>query len=211
MKFSLPFCLFLLSVTALFSACSQSRAVNSGEVVLEEKTENLAGGVVLTDKTEEIQSSQEADTRKPAVEPTLTFADKSELVTMFDGYGNKTETRYFKGHPRLQLVTIRTAAGGMKQVIVYGFGSDVKMMPEEFAEKALTASATEIANAAELKTTRPYKDTFSRTSAPPPPAQTRQMKPVQPTVETTDQNSREETENPSKETENRQSNEENQR
>jgi hypothetical protein len=220
MKPSLIACLFLICATALFLACGRSDSAKSGQIVLEEKTENAAGGVVLKDESEEPQSSEIA--APPVAVPNRTLADRSELQTTFDGYGNKTETRSFKGHPRLDLVAVTTAVDGTKRVMVYGYEGELKRMPDDFAEKALTASATEIANAAEFKALKPYQNAFVRATPTPAPSPLRQpsvVKKVEPTpseIQTEDQSSTPVTENDSEtetetKKENRPSDEENHR
>jgi hypothetical protein len=182
MKPSLISCLFLICATAFFSACGRNDSAKSGQVVLEEKPGNSAGGVVLKDESEEPQSPEIA--APPAAVPNRTLADRSELQTTFDGYGNKTEIRSFKGHPRLFSVAVTTAVDGTKRVMVYGYEGELKRMPEDFAEKALTASATEIANAAEFKALKPYQNTFTRATPTPVPTPLRQpnvVKKVEPT------------------------------
>ena len=76
------------------------------EVKIEDK-ENTDNIVTITD--EDLQPKQITTSKESRTEPTQILADKSALVTMFDGYGNKTEKRYFNSHPRIQLVQIRTS------------------------------------------------------------------------------------------------------
>jgi hypothetical protein len=151
--------------SALFSfACSKGGS-NLNEVTLDETVMYERDGVVLADS----DSEKREDWRNAEPEQ-ITLADKSELVTSYDSSGNKTEKRYFT-HPRLKLVVVRTSTDGVKQVFVYGYGTDVKMMPEDFAETALTASATDIANAAGLTQNKPYKEYFASSTQTEPPVQ----------------------------------------
>jgi hypothetical protein len=203
--------ILLLSLAVTFPACTDVRSSELKEVSLED--ENNLGDVMITD--EDVQSKQVSTSKGIKTEPARTLADKSEIITMFDGAGNKTETRYFKGHSRLQLVIVRTATDETKQIFVYGFGTEVMPMPEEFAATALSGSAEEIANAAGLKQTRPFKSSFPTISPTPTSAKMpKKNRPVEilpqvQTEETTNQQpTTEETENPSDETQNRQSDEE---
>jgi hypothetical protein len=75
-------------------------------------------------------------------------SDNSKISTMFDRYGNKTETRHFNYHPRLSFVLLQTSAEGKRQVFVYGLNGSVKGLSEHMLDKVLTASADEIANSA---------------------------------------------------------------
>jgi hypothetical protein len=165
------------------SACGGASAKR--EVVFDDAAHIAAADeVVLSDaevasgnSTDEIAEAAAAAERKN--EPLKILADKSELETAYDGYGNKSETRYFKNHPRLKFVMVRTAADGARQIFVYGYAGGPALMPEDFSEKALTAPADDIANAAGLKARRgdgTQITNFLRRSEgsnapPPPPAQ----------------------------------------
>ncbi len=207
-------CILLFSLTVYFSACSNLRSTPMTEVKFED--ENTSGDVVITD--EDLQSKQVPTSKGMRTEPNQILADKSEVVTMFDGYGNKTETRYFKSHPRLDIIIVRTAVDNTRQVFVYGFGGKTVSMPEEFAVTALNASADEIAEAAGLKQTRPFKSSFPLSTPTPAPRVSKiptQVRPVvvQPQIQTEDspntENPSQETEQPSNQTQNPQFNEQN--
>lgn len=88
---------------------------------------------------------------------TRMLSDKSKVTTAFDGYGNKSETRYFENDPRLRFVLLRTSSDGVKEVTVYGHGSDTKMV-NELGDRALTASSQEIADAAGMTATKTYRE-----------------------------------------------------
>lgn len=107
----------------------------------------------LVDRNKQVSTTQERTQMAKRLLP-----DKSEIETMTDGYGNKTETRFFKEHPRLRCVILRTSAEGNQEVTVYGFGSDTKVVAD-LGDKALTASGDEIANAAQLTVTRGTSET----------------------------------------------------
>lgn len=192
-------CLSLLTLAAFFSACGSLRSTQMNEVSIQDA--NNSGDVVITNH--DIKPKQVLKPKESRTEPKQILADESELVTMFDGYGNKTETRYFKGHPRLQLVQVRTATDETKQILVYGFGTEIVSMPAEFAAIALNASGDEIANIAGLKTTRPFKSSFASFTPTPTPMRSEIPAQVIP-VEVQPQIEAEETakpENPAKETE----------
>ncbi len=98
-----------------------------------------------------------------------TLNDNSTLNTMFDGAGNKTETRFFDNHPLIKNVILRTSARGEKQIYIYAQNGDVKTSPEYLVEKALTASANELADAAgifEQRKTRENNLTANKNSTP---------------------------------------------
>lgn len=197
---------FLLLFSAVaFSGCTRVNSSELREVSFDDNNSKTSNEVVITDadinrgflngdKSEQIQI----------------LADNSQVLTMFDGYGNKIEKRYFKGHGRLELVMIRTAIDGSKQIFVYGFGTDIVTMPNDFAEKALNASADEIVETAKLKTPRPFKPSFPVATPKPLPTPARttvieslpQVKAEEtpkPEVQTSDTTQTTETETPVKE------------
>lgn len=137
-----------------FSACGGD-ASNTREVKFDDAAHVVAADeVVISDadlKNNSLNASADMTANQNRTEPIKILADKSELETSYDAYGNKSETRYFKNRSRLKFVLVRTASDGEKQVFVYGYGNDTKLMPEDFSELALTRSAEEIAAAAGLK------------------------------------------------------------
>lgn len=82
------------------------------------------------------------------------MSDNSEVTVMYDGFGNKLEKRYFKGHPRLSSVLIRTGADGRREILVYGQNGEKTTVESDLADRLLTASADEIATTAKIYGTR---------------------------------------------------------
>jgi hypothetical protein len=87
-----------------------------------------------------------------------TLADNSTLNTMFDGAGNKTETRFFDNHPLIKNIILRTSARGEKQSFVYAQNGAIEILPEYIIAKALTASANELSKAAGIFHPRKMED-----------------------------------------------------
>jgi hypothetical protein len=146
----------LIAFSSLLSACAIGEA-SSGrqEVVIDDgggrQNENE---VVITDADLNEKALLQSSGEKKSREQTVIADDKSKITTMFDTYGNKTETRCFINHPRLDCVVVTTPAKGKKQTLVYPVGSGAKNLPENEAEKALTASADELADIAGVQETR---------------------------------------------------------
>lgn len=147
---------------ASFSACSNSQASSEGRETIvfndgyssEDKNE-----IVITENDLKQVSLQVATAHKDLQETTVAAQDNSEIVTMYDSMGNKIETRRFKEHSRLRSLILRTSNDGKQQIFVYGFGTDVKTLSGEIANKLMTASGDEIANAAGIYETRSNKGT----------------------------------------------------
>lgn len=111
------------------------------------------------------------------------LGDLSTISVTVDGYGNKTETRVFRSHPRLKQVLIKTSNDGRKAAYVYGHYGDVRMLSAKQSESALTGSGDEIANLAQIFETRLDKDRRMK-----PPAIQQAEDPVQqdPTIRIAD-------------------------
>lgn len=116
------------------------------EKVIEVRHDEVTIGETGKDNVSERQSSQLAPQK---------MSDKSEITVMFDGFGNKLEKRYFKGHPRLHSVLIRTAVDGRREILVYGQNGEKNSVDGELGKRLLSASADEIANAAKIYESRP--------------------------------------------------------
>jgi hypothetical protein len=111
---------------------------------------NGEGEIVISDgdaKTGDGQRNNASGSRQdtPKLEE-----DGSQVLTMYDGYGNKTETRAFNNHSRLKMVVVRTDTRGLKRVFVYGHNGKVKSVPSNMIEKVLTSPADELANSAQI-------------------------------------------------------------
>lgn len=81
-------------------------------------------------------------------ETTKISPDQSRIDTMYDQFGNKTETRCFSDDLRLKCITLLTAADGKKKISAYGQNGEIKSLPADIFDKALTASANELADSA---------------------------------------------------------------
>lgn len=90
-------------------------------------------------------------TAKAYKETTKIESDNSLVETMYDGHGNKTESRYFNNNPVLKMVVLRTKANGETEAVIYGQNGDIKIAPPELAEKIMKSSAKDIAKAVEIK------------------------------------------------------------
>ena len=128
----------------------------------------------------------EATSLEAARETTATASDGSKITTVFDRYGNKSETRYFNSHPRLRFVILNTTGEGYREVFVYGQNGTVNQLPENMLDKITTASADEIANSAGIpvfieRGSAPQPDFVLNNSQPSaPPIQMRPLNPLPP-------------------------------
>ncbi len=149
--------LVIVVFSVSMSACSIGEASSGGrqEVVLDDgNRKQNKNEIVITEADLNRKEILEISGGKKPGEQTVTAADKSKITTTFDGYGNKTETRCFVNHSRLDCVVVMTPANGKKQTLVYPVGGRAKDLPENEAENALTASADELANLAGVQETR---------------------------------------------------------
>ncbi|REJ79043.1 MAG: hypothetical protein DWQ47_06270 [Acidobacteria bacterium] len=86
------------------------------------------------------------------------LGDLSIISSTVDGYGNRTETRVFRSHPRLNQVLLKTNNDGTRVAYVYGHFGNVRMFTGAKAATVMTESGDTIANAAEIFETRLDKD-----------------------------------------------------
>lgn len=89
-------------------------------------------------------------TRAVQKEKSRIEADNSLVETMFDNYGNKTESRYFNSNPLLKMVVRRTRADGQTEAVIYAQNGDIRTAPPELAETIMKSPAKEIARAADI-------------------------------------------------------------
>lgn len=150
MKF--PVYLSVIIFVSLSFACSSGN-IESEEVFIDD-------GYKISDKTgdkEEIifddaafagNGSRASQSRSGLQEVTRIVPDGSRVTTMYDAFGNKTETRIFDGNPLLQLVAVKTTVNGDRQVSVFGQNGTVAALPVAMLDKVLTAPANDLASAA---------------------------------------------------------------
>ena len=147
--------LLILIFTLCFSACaSVENNIVQKEIVIDDGFKPVSNYVEINDNDIKSIERQQLVQKIKNKDSRSILPDKSEVETLIDGFGNKTETRRFKDNLRLKLLVLRTSVGGTKEVTVYGYGSDSIKIVYDLGDKALTASGDEIANAAKLNTTR---------------------------------------------------------
>lgn len=141
----------IIAFSVFFSAsCSKKNdAEFSGEVVIDEGYKPASGDEIVIDERSFAQSDAgDSGQRSGHQERTRIIADNSKITTMFDGYGNKTETRFFDNNPLLLSITVRTSVSGEKQVSVYAQNGMVNRLPENMFDRVLSSSANDLAAAA---------------------------------------------------------------
>ncbi len=106
------------------------------------------GELIIDDTSLEGKQSPVVTSRKSVKEPPKNAADGSQISTMYDGFGNKTEIRTFAEHPLIQCIVSRTFADGRKKVFVYGQSGEVRNLPEDLYDKVLSGSGYELARSA---------------------------------------------------------------
>jgi len=142
-----------VSASTFFSACTSVESRKPEEVVINSKSSDSSDEVFITNSDVKSVSQPVLTVQKNGtLLPKKTLADQSQVETVIDGFGNTVETRFFEGHPRLRMLIVRTSAKGNKEVTVFGNGGMTKIVTG-LGDLALTASAEEIANAAQLTAT----------------------------------------------------------
>lgn len=125
------------------------------------------GEVVFDDNLFQDQQNPIEDFNGKPRERTQIAKDGSLIDITYDDFGNKTETRSFYNNPLLKLILLRTAAAAGRQVFVYAQNGEVKKLPENMLDKVLTASPTELANAAGIFEGIKEQPSFTQNNQPP--------------------------------------------
>lgn len=159
---------FYILIILLFAAsCSsvktETETAQKPEVMIEDGYKTSENGELLIED-KDIKPVQEpvVTTKANSQQNNIVASDGSKISVMLDGYGNKSETRYFDNHPRLQMVLLRTAANGDKQIFVYGQNGEVKDLPPNMANSVMTSPADDLAKASGITEGR-KQQTISQT------------------------------------------------
>lgn len=147
---SYKFFLSTIVCAALVSVACSSKNKSAGEVVITDGGYNAKGEIVINDASFAGKDFSVSGGNREQSETTKIAADGSQINTMYDGFGNRTDTRCFNYHLRVKCVLLRVAAGkdGQKQVFVYASNGEVKTLPDDMLDRALTLTAEQIAAAA---------------------------------------------------------------
>lgn len=166
LKIILPVALGVLLLSAAFITLSRSSKVFQKELVINDGYEKeKAGELIIDDANAKTGNYPVATAAEGKSERDRILADNSRVSTMYDGHGNKSESRYFSYHPRLGMVLLRTSSDGAQQAFVYGQNGSVKMLPGEMLPVALTASADALADAVGIHEGRREKTEIDRLQA----------------------------------------------
>ncbi len=145
MKF---FTYFFIIISVFFSlACSKSKIESSKEVVfIDDGYQATSNNEVVFEESASRENSKSVNEKSFVLpEKNVTNTDRAMITTMFDGAGNKTETRFFDDDLLVRTIMVRTSVKGEKQVMVFAQNGTVKTLPANKQISALTASASEIA------------------------------------------------------------------
>lgn len=150
--------LILISIACSLS-CSKSNAASSQkDVVVTDKIVSQ-DAVVVDDALLTGDDNTSSNILPVSPKKSVTTAEGLHIKTMYDGYGNKTETRSFDDDLLLRNLIVRTSVTGETQVFVFARNGVVKDVPVNMQNKVMTAPASEIAAAAgiyeEIKETPP--------------------------------------------------------
>lgn len=148
------------------TACSSNN--QSEEVVINDKEIYASNSdeIVISDNFDSQGDSLGANLNELAQTQTTRAKDNSEITIMTDGKGNKSEMRVFSNHPRLASILVRTAIDGYKETFAYDHNGKVKPLPSNIFERAMTASADELANSAGIYKTVTETPSFVQNTKP---------------------------------------------
>jgi hypothetical protein len=159
----LKFLFLLITATLFFSACSKTEdTAAQEEIVIHDHTKTSGDEIVITNN--DVEKVKAATPNKKFEDYTTKAPDGSKIATAFDSFGNKSETRCFNSS-RINCLVMKTLADGTREAQVFGQNGLTKNLPENMLDRALTASADEIADSvriyAAFKATRPVYSTNS--------------------------------------------------
>ncbi len=151
-----------------FASCAKTDDAESSEEVVISDGYNAApnGEIAIDDQSFAGADGQNSGQRSAYQERARMLADNSRVTTMYDGYGNKTETRFFDNNPLVLSITVRTSAAGEKNVSVYAQNGTVNQLPENMFDRVLSAPANDLAAAAGIFEGR-REPAIVQTSQPP--------------------------------------------
>ena len=143
--------LFFIAIVSLVGfGCSSAQESAGEELKLDDGYKvNESNEIMIDDSAFNDKNIPVSTLGERLPESTRTVADNSKVTSMNDGHGNVTETRMFPATARLKMIIVRTSTDGSRQVFVYGQDAQVKQLPPEWHDRALTASSDQIAD--ELK------------------------------------------------------------
>ncbi len=95
----------------------------------------------------------------------------SIIQTMYDAFGNKTESRVFENDSFLKMIVLKTSASGQQEALVYGQNGEVKVAPQSLLGKVLTSVAGEIAKTVQIFEVRKEDELLAKLDAPVTPTE----------------------------------------
>ena len=142
----------LLMGAIIFSICLGGCSVSQANLKASDKTQPKKHTFSQTQYNElaELTRKPLQTTTKSYQERTRMENDNSVVETMYDAFGNKTESRVFHNDSLLKMIVVRTSTDGEKQALVYGQNGEVKTAPPTLLNRVLTTVAREIAGAVEI-------------------------------------------------------------
>src|SRR5258708_5362015 len=93
-------------------------------------------------------TSTVSPTQSPITADSTSTVEESSVETSTSPSGVKTETRTFRNHSRVSKVVVTTNASGKKSARVYSNSGESRELPENKVGEALTATGTDLADAA---------------------------------------------------------------
>ncbi len=163
LKFALFSVVVIILGVASYVFVNNNFVSRKGQITITDKDlASQGGGDVIDPSSIDLITQDPAETLPvqgdTTREITRTLGDLSTISTTIDGYGNRTETRVFRSHPRLRMVVVQTAINGSKKAVVYAHLGGLKTFYGTDADLALNSTADEIANKAEIFETRLDKE-----------------------------------------------------
>ena len=169
-------CVYVSYTSVQKSNASLARAED--EALIDKFIESRQGESFAGTRSPSAPEANLSASGKSSQEKTKILPDGSKIDVMYDGFGNKTETRCFNNNSRLKCVTLTSAVNGQRQAVVYGQNGERNTVPENMIDNLLTASGDEIANSAGILAAPRQTPQAVYAQATPLPAPPRFSKPA---------------------------------
>lgn len=160
--------LSFLTCAVIFFICLNGCAGSHTNFVSSVKSvgKKLTYAQTLTNELAELARPSVRTTVDGRQETAQTGSGNSVIQTMYDAFGNKTESRVFYDDSFLKMIVLRTSASGQQEALIYGQNGDVKIAPQNLLGKVLTSVASEIAKTVQIFEVRKEEEMLAKLDVP---------------------------------------------
>lgn len=154
----MKYLLQIICISLFFMGCSSDKKnIKTPDVqeivVIEDGYKTNADGELIIDD-QDVKGQTVATAKEQSADARQNVGDGSQIKVMYDGFGNKTITRFFYNHPLIAGIVSKISSTGKIKTFIYGKGGEVKTLAQNAGDLAQTATADEIAKLAGIFSVR---------------------------------------------------------